>query len=501
MADPSAILLLLHRVDRAAKALCKAIDKAINETVQHDQDKIFALKNLRKGVDSLIPDTLVYKVLLNPMKNGTDLSGRNTYVMELRSSSYTHRANNSHYHRWDGREAMVAMTILGNTLKAIQILLEKQRHEVTTKNKKPRAGLYPVYFLPAQQRELIRNLDRGTKEIVECRRTIERAFRRVWNSYVVAPLRTGRPSSVDNVEDIQDRVGQALDSILHAFHEHPFAVSPEGDSRVDLSTLAILNHNHGTATQHENLARRVGKAWVDDRFPKSNAQVGDIDTLKTSLFGLLWSGTVEQLKRHGPDDPEGPKFKKAVEELEKELQGAIVRSKKERFVIAFCGMVNAGKSLFLNALMGRAILPTDGERNNSCTLYHILSIIVDFPSTAWPCRLRHVDGQTIPELQFQAEPFLDALKKLQAHQYGRMMQNHPPEDIFEAALYDALSVPSDEEILFRTIHSQWIDLDVDTRNNLLKFETPGFTLPRMATGEENVKDLVSFMSCHSSIFD
>ena len=83
------------------------------------------------------------------------------------------------------------------------------------------------------------------------------------------------------------------------------------------------------------------------------------------------------------------------------------------------------------------------------------------------------------------------------------MQNYqpPPDKRFEGHLSDAPSEPSDEENLLRTIYSQWIDLYPVTRDNLLKFETPGFKLPGTATGEENVKDLVSFMSCHSSISD
>ena len=82
------------------------------------------------------------------------------------------------------------------------------------------------------------------------------------------------------------------------------------------------------------------------------------------------------------------------------------------------------------------------------------------------------------------------------------MQNYqpPPENMFEALLSDAPSEPSEEEILLRTIHSQWIDLHAVTRDNLLKFETPGFKLPRMATGEQNVKVLVSFMSCWIPLF-
>ena len=71
--------------------------------------------------------------------------------------------------------------------------------------------------------------------------------------------------------------------------------------------------------------------------------------------------------------------------------------------------------------------------------------------------------------------------------------------MFEALLSDALSEPSDEEVLLGTIHSQWIDLHAVTRDNLLKFETPGFKLPRMATGERNVKTLVSFMPCWTAL--
>jgi len=94
------------------------------------------------------------------------------------------------------------------------------------------------------------------------------------------------------------------------------------------------------------------------------------------------------------------------------------------------------------------------------------------------------------------------LKKLQSHQYGRKMRSYqpPPEDMFEALLSNAPSEPSDEEILLRTIHSQWIDLYDVTRDNLLKFESPGFRLPRMATGEQNVKNLVSFSPARQLYF-
>jgi len=71
------------------------------------------------------------------------------------------------------------------------------------------------------------------------------------------------------------------------------------------------------------------------------------------------------------------------------------------------------------------ILPPDGESDDSCTPYSILSITADLSSTVWPCRLRHVEGQAVPELQFQAEPLLVTLKKLLSHQYSQKVADLP----------------------------------------------------------------------------
>jgi hypothetical protein len=273
-------------------------------------------------------------------------------------------------------------------LKAAHLMLEENppgtRHEATknpSESKKTRRALNSILSIlkanlrQERRQQLLSDLKDAIKEIYVCQQNTERAFKLVWNLYVITQQYTGRRSSVDNAFDIQDSVGQALDSVLHVFHRHPFALSPEGDSRVNLLTFAALNHNHQSATRYEELARRVGRAWVDDRVQKYNVQVRDLAALQTSLFELLWSGTIEQLKKRDVDptgdDPERPDFEKALVELEKALQEAIVRSKKQRFAIAFCGMVKAGKSLFLNALMGRAILPSDGEYNGSRTpVYH-----------------------------------------------------------------------------------------------------------------------------------
>ena len=393
-------------------------------------------------------------------------------------------------------------------LKATHLMLEENpagtRH--ASGSKKPRRALnFVLNVLKAklrsgQRQEFIDNLDYAINEVFVCQQNTERAFKHVWNLYAITQQYTDRQSSVDNTHGIRDIVGQALDSVLHAFHLHPFALSPEGDSRVNLLTFAALNHNHESATRYEELARRIGRAWVDDRVQKYNVQVRDLTALQTSLFELLWSGTIEQLKKRDAgsnNDPERPDFEKALVELERALQEVIVRSKKQRFAIAFCGMVKAGKSLFLNALMGRAILPSDGEVMAFVPLCTILNASAELPSTAWPCRLRHVENQRVPELQYHAEPFLVALRTLQAHQYGQKMRTYqaPAENPFESLLSDILSdvpsEPSAEEVELRTIHSQWIDLHTITKSNLLKFEDPRFELPKRARGQHDVKNLVS----------
>ena len=265
------------------------------------------------------------------------------------------------------------------TLEVAWLMLDENpagnRHEITTypsrSNKPIKALSFVLTVLRANPRPgFIGDLKDATREIKGCQQNIERAFKLVWYLYATTQQFIGRRSSVYtmyNIADSQDDVSKALDSVLHAFHLHPFALSPEVDKELDLLTLTVLNHNHQTATVYEELARRTGKAWVDDRLQMYNTPLRDLFAFQASLFELFWSGTIEQLKRrdvNDGDDPERLEFEKALLELEKALREVIVRSKKRRFAVAFCGMVKAGKSSFLNALMGRAILPSDGESND-----------------------------------------------------------------------------------------------------------------------------------------
>jgi hypothetical protein len=96
MLDPGTILAIVQIVGAAAAAVCDAIDKALE--LEHDERH--ALKDLRRGVESLRSDTTVYKVLLNAMQNDADPNGHSPftrfiqrYAMGLRSTSYAHITN------------------------------------------------------------------------------------------------------------------------------------------------------------------------------------------------------------------------------------------------------------------------------------------------------------------------------------------------------------------------------------------------------------------------
>ena len=74
--DPATILAILQFVGAATMLVCEAIDKAI----ELDHEERQALKDLRKGVENLKSDTMVYKILVNAIETDTGLNGRSPYT-------------------------------------------------------------------------------------------------------------------------------------------------------------------------------------------------------------------------------------------------------------------------------------------------------------------------------------------------------------------------------------------------------------------------------------
>lgn len=164
------------------------------------------------------------------------------------------------------------------------------------------------------------------------------------------------------------------------------------------------------------------------------------------------------------------------------------------------------KSLFLNALTGQDLLPSDGRFHYVLTCPSSLTFIADLPATAWPCRLLHVKGQREPSLTLDPRYFRSCVRELQLKGYGEIMKNYNPpiySDAYAALLDDhtegaaasggmashAIREANEKRETFKN----WVDLHNKTKENLLRLEQPGFALPEEAIGRANVIHLASII--------
>jgi hypothetical protein len=222
---------------------------------------------------------------------------------------------------------------------------------------------------------------------VECHRERNKgAFKVLWYN-----LRRDPFSNLAGTFDIPGAGESAdtLNAVSSLFRDHPFAIPAEANPTTHLHTL---NRDRDTIESYNRFMRRAAKRWVEDcvlRQPQSTMSGGsDTDALREaqiSLFEIIWTNTLEQWKApvnvtsesaptqeppaYSPQEPE-PKLASSqetvneLENLDRNIQTSISRAKKPIFTTAFCGMVKAGKSLFLNALIGTSILPSDGMLRN-----------------------------------------------------------------------------------------------------------------------------------------
>ena len=151
--------------------------------------------------------------------------------------------------------------------------------------------------------------------------------------------------------------------------------------------------------------------------------------------------------------------------------------------------------------MGRTVLPSDGALfllSIAVWLLPQVDIEAELPSTAWPCRLRHVAGQSVPRLTFDPEPFRMGIAKLQEHKFGSKLETYqPPAD---ADFFETMVPNSAKNEDLTSIYHRWKELPKQTRDNLLQFEDPEFKLLSYAEGGTQVTKLVrqpSLLCCMS----
>ncbi|KIJ60881.1 hypothetical protein HYDPIDRAFT_43073 [Hydnomerulius pinastri MD-312] len=276
-------------------------------------------------------------------------------------------------------------------------------------------------------------------------------------------------------------------AIQLSFYDTPFSVNIEPAVANDVFKTITTSTPDGYSVAIKAMADR----WVDDSLNDhgvpslAGAQTSVIRKLQGVVGTELAIGASESTNS---DMPTAEALRYAhLAELSSTIEKAVLREDNQKFSIAFCGMVKAGKSLFLNALMGSMILPSD-----------------ELPSTAWPCRVRHVRGQTLPRLKVDAPYFQRAIIRLRMRKYGALMKDYRPptdNDLFSALLDDDMSEETEEQEhgvnslteinQMREIYLKWVDLHPETKRNLLRFEESSFLIADSASGREHIVDLLA----------
>ncbi|KAI5116359.1 hypothetical protein M0805_002395 [Coniferiporia weirii] len=320
------------------------------------------------------------------------------------------------------------------------------------------------------------------------------------------------------------------DVLKLSFYKTPFQVYADDSQLQTLtSTLALLNTRRGSDVNYVATLEGISRTWIDDFIrdcatgPRHITQLGEryiqlLDGFRHFLVAEIaslpeqqdppamggldsqhstqsWWNTSqipERLRsmaawRRGGNGGEGEKaIDLAATEAREIRQHAallkdiyslvskeIEREKTRKFSVALCGMVKSGKSLFLSAVLGHRVLPSD-----------------ELPSTAWPCRIRHVKGQTEPHLVLcpsNAAPiFQNGIKNLRTKlaekgRYRRVgdtsrtaQTNDPAREDFEY-IWDYNVAPA-------------------TKANWEIFKRPSFELPNEARGDDNVYKLLAQMN-------
>lgn len=210
--------------------------------------------------------------------------------------------------------------------------------------------------LSRSRNRIILDMQAAQRAVDHCSLGNDRAYRLLWNLFDFPSAPSLQPTQPPQSYPLLD----ALDATEVAFRAKPFAVLPQASSG-----FGVLNHSRRAAEQHATTMEVVGARFVETHLlhPFGVAELGDVQHL---VFEHLSDGLVSKVKGQvgslflGEDDTEKSSFEDKLAQLEKALADARASRKNAKFSIAFFGMVKAGKSLFLNALIGRSILPSDG---------------------------------------------------------------------------------------------------------------------------------------------
>jgi hypothetical protein len=209
----------------------------------------------------------------------------------------------------------------------------------------------------------LKSIKSKTEQVEKCRGYCANAYELVWHLYLIHQF---KPSSRNDAQKYHEDLGQALDEVEDAFNKSPFSLYPTTRKKQLHKALLYLNQNYDHVERLKDCMIRCGSEWVKGELnrPESgtHSKCFYLDQLQARLFTQMWSGAVGMLKGHGNDTARSGQLLENVSQLVSDLERFISTSARERILLGFFGMTKAGKSTFLNALIGQSILPSDGRR-------------------------------------------------------------------------------------------------------------------------------------------
>ena len=220
--------------------------------------------------------------------------------------------------------------------------------------------LQSLMHLPqAGQRTTVSELQEARARILDSQQKIKRAFRLLWNLYIISEQQENAavfPVDIDSIGSVAGTLGAISWELL----DDPSGISPQNGSFL----LSVLNSDYNAVSKMQDIARKLGKGCTDRLMNRYRLSANQLVDVQITLFELIWSGTIRQLGENptrNADDPEHTEFGQILDQLDSSLQDVIARSRRPRFTLSFYGMAKAGKTSLLNALIGKAVLPSNGR--------------------------------------------------------------------------------------------------------------------------------------------
>lgn len=191
--------------------------------------------------------------------------------------------------------------------------------------------------------------------IRQSRRLLATSFKGLWLAYKLADNQIKLPLASNSSESsIQ------LQNLLSTFAARPFSVGASMDPFVSLLPQSRSQLLHLDECQHSIL--EIGRAWFTHR-RRDDHSISRLAQIRNEVVELLWTGGIEALHAINVDAFHQERIinfsdlKLESGGFSDHIRDSLMRQLHPRYSTVFVGLESAGKSSFLNAMVGIDVLP------------------------------------------------------------------------------------------------------------------------------------------------